>query len=102
ARRFPVVPPHAGSIVVHAISAIVIALVHETYWIALLVSLRPFDRMNIDMSKLRQNWLDRYLECLPVELAMYCLVLGFSLALDYYGRYRERALQAAELEASLA
>ena len=102
ARRFPVVPPRSGHVFVHAICAVAFALVHESYWIALLVSLRPFDRMNIEMSKLKQSWMDRYLECLPVELAMYCLVLGFSLALDYYGRYRERALQAAELEASLA
>jgi len=102
ARRFPVVPPRARAIGLHTIAAVVVAFLHESYWIALLVSLRPFDRMNLDVSKLRQSWLDRYLECLPVELAMYCLVLGFSLALDYYGRYRERALQAAELEASLA
>ena len=102
ARRFPLVPVRGGPVLVHALAAIVIGIVHETYWIALLVSIRPFDRMNIDLSKVQRSWMDRYLECLPVELSMYCLVLGFSLALDYYGRYRERALQAAELEASLA
>jgi hypothetical protein len=102
ARRFPVIPLRAQPLLVHTAAAVVIALLHESYWIALLVSIRPFDRMTLDMSKLRQTWMDRYLECFLVELAMYCLVLGFSLALDYYGRYRERALQAAELEASLA
>jgi two-component system, LytTR family, sensor kinase len=102
ARRFPVVPPRAVPLAVHAMSALAIALVHEAYWIALMLSLKPFDRMNPDVSKFKLKLVDELLECLPLELAMYCLVLGFSLALDYYGRYRERALQAAELEASLA
>jgi two-component system, LytTR family, sensor kinase len=102
ARRFPVVPLRAVPVAVHAVSAFAIALVHESYWLALMVLVRPFDRMNPAASKLKLKWVDEMLECLPLELAMYCLVLGFSLALDYYGRYRERALQAAELEASLA
>jgi hypothetical protein len=100
ARRFPVVPARPGPVVVHAMAAFAIALVHESYWIALMLFLRPFDRMNPHPAKLR--WVDNLLECLPLELVLYCLVLGASLALDYYGRYRERAVQAAELEASLA
>jgi len=99
-RRFPVVPARAVPVAVHAASAFAIALVHEAYWIALLLFLRPFDRMNPDVSKLKL--LDNLLECLPLELVLYCLVLGCWLAFDYYGRYRERAVQAAELEASLA
>jgi signal transduction histidine kinase len=100
ARRFPVVPARAGAIAIHASAAFGVALVHESYWIALMLFMKPFDRMNPTPSKLKLA--DNLLECLPLELVMYCLVLGASLAFDYYGRYRERAVQAAELEASLA
>jgi hypothetical protein len=100
ARRFPVVPPRAVAVSIHVIAAFAIALVHESYWIVLLLFLKPFDRMNPDASKLKL--VENLLECLPLELVMYCLVLGFSLAFDYYGRYRERAVQAAQLETSLA
>jgi two-component system, LytTR family, sensor kinase len=102
ARRFPVVPLRVVPAFIHLVSAFAIALVHELYWLALMLVVRPFDRMNPDATKLKGKLVDELLECLPLELAMYCLVLGFSLALDYYGRYRERAVQAAELEASLA
>jgi two-component system, LytTR family, sensor kinase len=100
ARRFPVVPARPGPVVVHTAAAVAIAFVHEWYWIALLLFVRPFDRMNPQASDLKL--LNRLLECLPLELVLYCLVLGASLAFDYYGRYRERVVQAAELEASLA
>jgi two-component system, LytTR family, sensor kinase len=100
ARRFPVVPARPFPVIVHTVAACAIALVHESYWIALMLLLKPFDRMNPDASKLKIA--DNLLECLPLELVLYCLVLGASLAFDYYGRYRERAGQAAELETSLA
>ncbi|HMI88120.1 MAG TPA: histidine kinase [Polyangiaceae bacterium] len=102
ARRFPVVPLRAVPLAVHAVSAFAVALVHESYWIALLLWWKPFDRMTPDPAQFKLKLVDELLQCLPLELAMYCLVLGFSLALDYYGRYRERAVQAAELETSLA
>jgi hypothetical protein len=102
ARRFPIVPPRLVPLGIHAVCAFVIALAHESYWMALMLWLKPFDRMNPDAAKLKRKLVDELLECLPLELVMYCLVLGFSLAIDYYGRYRERALQAAQLEASLA
>ena len=101
ARRFPVVPARPAYVVVHTVAAFAIALVHEAYWIALMLFLKPFDRMNPQASRLRLRLIDELLECLPLELVLYCLVLGAALAFDYYGRYRERAVQAAELEASL-
>ncbi len=100
ARRFPVVPARPVAILLHALAAFAVALVHETYWIALLLVMKPFDRMNPTAAKI--DPLKSLLECMPLELAMYGLVLGFSVASDYYGRYRERALQTAQLEASLA
>jgi two-component system, LytTR family, sensor kinase len=100
AHRFPVVPARPGPVLIHTLSAFAIALLHESYWITLLLVMKPFDRMNPSASRIKL--FDNLLECLPLELVLYCLVLGASLAVDYYGRYRERAVQAAELEASLA
>jgi hypothetical protein len=100
ARRLPVVPPRARNVTVHVVAAFVIALLHETYWIALMLTMKPFDRMNPTAEKIKP--LHSFLECLPLELAIYGVVLGFSLASDYYARYRERALEAAQLKASLA
>jgi len=39
---------------------------------------------------------------LPLEWILYCLVLGAVLAFEFYRRYHERALLAAQLERSLA
>ena len=100
ARRSPVVPPKAPAILLHTVAAFAVALVHELYWIALLLTVQPFDRMNPDAKKLKL--VSSLFECLPIELVLYGLVLGVSVAFDYYGRYRERTLQAAKLEASLA
>jgi two-component system, LytTR family, sensor kinase len=100
ASRFPVVPPRAATIAVHTLAAFAIALVHELYWTALLLAWKPFDRMTPAPSKLKL--VNNLLECLPLELVLYCLVLGVSVAFEYYGRYRERALEAAQLTASLA
>jgi hypothetical protein len=100
ARRFPVVPPKAPAILLHTVAAFAVALVHELYWIALLLTVQPFDRMNPDAKKMKL--VSSLFECLPIELVLYGLVLGVSVAFDYYGRYRERTLHAAKLEASLA
>ncbi|MET0594965.1 MAG: histidine kinase, partial [Polyangiaceae bacterium] len=100
ARKVPVVPARLLPIAVHTAFAFGVAVVHETYWVALMLVMKPFDSMNPVAAKIQP--LKSLLECMPLELAMYGLVLGFSVASDYYGRYRERALQTAQLEASLA
>lgn len=100
ARRIPVVPARLAPIAMHTVAAFAVAVVHETYWVALMLAMKPFDRMTPVAGKGQP--LKTLLECMPLELAMYGLVLGFSVASDYYGRYRERALQTAQLEASLA
>jgi anti-sigma regulatory factor (Ser/Thr protein kinase) len=98
--RYPVVPPRALHVAVHALAACVIAVLHGFYWFALLVLLKPFDRMTAEPT--RALAADILFTRIPIELLLYCLVLGAALAFDYYDRYREQALQAARLEASLA
>jgi hypothetical protein len=100
AGRFPVVPPRRLAILVHFLAAIGIAVLHGFYWLGLMLLMRPFDRMTAEPSQLDVP--DILFYRLPLELVLYCMVLGASSAFEYYERYRERALQAAQLEASLA
>ena len=100
ARRFPVVPPRRFNILVHALTACAIAVVHSFYWLALMITIRPYDRMTAEPSQLHFAQILFYR--LPLEWLLYCLVLGAAMAFEFYERYRERALQAAQLETSLA
>jgi anti-sigma regulatory factor (Ser/Thr protein kinase) len=99
-RRFPVVPPTRLAILVHFLAACVIAVIHGFYWMALLIAVRPYDRMTVEpvTRDIPQILFSR----LPLEWLLYCLVLGSAMAFEFYERYRERALEAAKLETSLA
>jgi sensor histidine kinase YesM len=100
ARRWPVVPPQRLNILVHILAACVIGLLHSFFWLALLVLVRPFDPMSTEPSQLNITRILFYR--MPLEWTLYCLVLGSALAFDYYNRYREREVEAANLSASLA
>ncbi|HSY52188.1 MAG TPA: histidine kinase [Thermoanaerobaculia bacterium] len=98
--RFPVVPPRSFAVLVHVLAACCIAILHSFYWVGLMILIRPYDRMTAEPSQLDIAEILFYR--LPLEWLLYCLVLGAALAFEFYERYRERALQAAQLEASLA
>ena len=99
-RRFPIVPPHRRNVLLHILAATLIGLAHSFYWIGLLLLMKPFDRMTAEAAHVPVASILFYR--LPAEWTLYCLVLGSSLAFDYYTRYRERALEAAQLRASLS
>src|SRR5207253_2414796 len=73
---------------------------HGFFWMAMLVVMKPYDRMTADARQLPVAEL--LFARLPLEWTLYCVVLGAAVAYDYYERYRANALQAAQLEASLA
>ena len=100
ARRWPVVPPRRLSVLIHFLAACGIGVIHGFYWLGLMILMRPYDRMTAEPSHL--NIREILFFRLPLEWLLYCLVLGSAVAFEYYERYRERALQAAQLEASLA
>src|SRR5205814_5048408 len=52
ARRFPVVPPRRFVILIHFLAACGIAVVHSFYWVALMILIRPYDRMTAEPSQL--------------------------------------------------
>ena len=100
ARRFPVVPARRFSVLIHVFASCVIATMHGFYWLGLMIALRPFDRMTAEISQLDvPNFL---FYRLPLEWLFYCVVLGSAVAFEFYERYNERALQAVQLETSLA
>jgi anti-sigma regulatory factor (Ser/Thr protein kinase) len=101
ARKFPVVPLSRKSIVVHAIAATVIGIVHSFFWVGMMLWLQPYDRMTAEPSELRMVRLILFSR-LPLEWLLYCLALGGALAFEYYDRYRQGAVRAAQLEKSLA
>jgi two-component system LytT family sensor kinase len=99
-RRWPLVPPRRKHILVHILAACAIAVLHGFYWMSLLIWIKPFDRMTVEVSRLHvaEILFDR----IGLEWTLYCLVLGSALAFDYYERYRERTIETAKLETLLA
>jgi hypothetical protein len=100
ARRWPVVPLQRLPVLIHVLAACVVAVLHGLWWLGLLLSVRPFDKMTPEASRLPVAEL--LLARFPFECVLYCLVLGSALAFEFYERYRERDVQAAQLETSLA
>ncbi|MBL8298865.1 MAG: histidine kinase [Rhodanobacteraceae bacterium] len=100
ARRFPLLPLRASAITLHALAAAGIAIVHALYEVALMLWMQPYDRMTASLSEIDLSTV--LLSRMPMEWMLYSLVLGCVLAFEYYQRYLERALRAAQLERSLA
>jgi signal transduction histidine kinase len=98
-RRHALVPLSFRNIGVHLIAAFVIGATHIVYWIALELTMRPYDVRNAswgDISVLNQLYYR-----MPAELIVYFGVAGAMQAIDLYGRFRKREMEAAQLEASL-
>jgi LytS/YehU family sensor histidine kinase len=73
---------------------------HGFYWLGLMLAMKPFDRMTAEISQLDVPGFLFYR--LPLEWLFYCVVLGSAVAFEFYERFNERALQAVQLETSLA
>jgi hypothetical protein len=92
-RRFPVIPIHAGNLLIHAGAAIVISVLHVVYWVELMFFMRPFDRLTALPADVRI--VETFVNRAPLEIMLYCLVLGTTVAINNYER-------AMKLESSLA
>lgn len=100
AHRFPVVPLQPSRIAAHFMAATAIGLLHTLYSLGLLLWLRPYGSMTASASDIELG--DALLGPILLEWVLYLLVLGAVLAVDYSRRYREHAVEAAELRRSLA
>ena len=91
-KRWPVIPPAVGNILVHAFAAVSIAVMHGLYWSVLILTIRPYDRRNpthLDLGEMIGNRL-------LLELILYALVLAGANAAEFYDRYREREKSLTE------
>jgi hypothetical protein len=100
AHRWPIVPLRRQPLLVHALAACGIGVLHSLYWLALLLLIKPFDWRTATLSQI--DIADILQDRVPLECLLYVVVLGSTTTFELYERYRERELQAAQLEASLA
>ena len=98
--RYPVVPPVRTNVLLHALAATAISVVHGFYWMGLLILVAPYDAMTAEASELQIA--EILFARMPLELILYAVVLGGAIAFANYERYRESALKAARLESTLA
>lgn len=99
-RRWPIIPISSRALLVHLTAACGVALIHLSYWLVLLLMTRPFDQRTATWAGV--NLLQVLYSRFPLEFVLYCAVAGSAQAVDYYAKYRERAMQTAQLEASLS
>ena len=102
-KRWPILPLRRTNLLVHILAAIVLGISHSLYWIGLTALTQPFDRMTPeffgpDVVRFAMSF---SLARLPVEIILYAAVLAAVVASEYYQRFREREVRAAQLEVSL-
>jgi two-component system, LytTR family, sensor kinase len=100
ARRLPLHPWRTRNTLVHLLVGCLIGLLHAAWWVACMLVIRPYDRMN--PTDFAVPFLSLAFSQLPLELLLYGLVALAAHASGYYAQYREREVRTAQLETSLA
>jgi hypothetical protein len=99
-RRFPDRLARPAVIALHLAAATAIAVLHAFYQVAVMLWMRPYDWRTAHWSDI--SVVQVLYSRVPLGWILYAQVLVCVLAFDYYRRYHERALRAAQLERSLA
>jgi two-component system LytT family sensor kinase len=99
ARRFPLIPFRGGHALLHGAAALVMGVAHVAFWIAVTISIRPYDRMTI--SEFGPNFLRITLARLPLDILAYFGIVAIFYAIDFYARANqlEQSLMRAQLHA---
>ena len=98
-RRFPLVPVSTFNLLVHLLAGCVASVVAVAWEVALTLLLRPYDHMTPTWSQI--GVAPRLFYNLPINLVLYFGVTVAIHAIDYYGRYRQREIEAVQLQSSL-
>jgi two-component system LytT family sensor kinase len=98
-RRFPLVPATTKNILLHLLAGTVVSVIATTWEVALVFSMRPYDYMNPRWD--RVNLATRYWFSLPLNLILYGGIAVAIHAIEYYSRYRQQEVEAAQLQTSL-
>ncbi len=88
--RFP--PRQRRNISIHVLAALLLAATHVAYWIALTITIRPYDAMTI--REFGPNFAAGMFARMPLELLIYLGTMAFAHAMTL-----ERSLAAARLHA---
>jgi hypothetical protein len=99
-RRLPLAPFRLRNTLVHVLAGCILGLLHAAWWVACMLVLRPYDRMN--PTDFAVPFLSVAFSQLPTELLLYGLVALAAHASGYYAESRERETRAVQLEKSLA
>jgi len=85
---------------IHLPAALVFSTVHAAAGIAVMAATSPFGTRRA--RPLSEELVGRITSSLHFELLVYTAIVGASYAVDYYQRFRDRELRAAQLEGRLA
>ncbi len=95
-RRVPVIPPRGRALLIHMLAAFIAAVLHISYWIALTLTMRPYDRMNPTWATTPISEL--LFARLPIELILYITVAGAAQAVQLQRSLMNARLHALELQ----
>jgi len=95
-RRWPLIPLRGRNLLVHAFAAIVLAVAHITYWIALTLLMKPYDRMTPTWEGIPV--VELLFFRLPLELLLYLVVAGIAQAVRLEKSLMNARLHALELQ----
>jgi hypothetical protein len=99
-RRLPLAPVRTRSALLHLLAGCVIGLAHAAWWVACMLVIRPYDRMN--PTDFAVPFVSLAFHHLPLEIVLYGLIVFGAHASRYYAESRDRETKAAQLERSLA
>jgi LytS/YehU family sensor histidine kinase len=100
-KRFPVdLSSRKRNLIIHITALILIALFHAFLFTISYNSVVPFGDQQV-VFPFFTFFIDQFSSQFHVELMVYVMIIGISYSYDYYQRYRERDLRAAQLESQL-
>lgn len=95
-RRVPLVPPDFGNVLIHTLAAMIAAVVHIAFWIALTLVLHPFDPIPFRWEDMQVGAI--FFSRLPLELILYAVVAGVAQAMQLQTSLMNARLHALELQ----
>ena len=95
-RRIPLVPFNVSNLLLHTFAAVIAAVVHVAYWIALSLLLHPFDPIPFTWELMNVRGI--FLARLPLEVLLYLAVAGVAQGLQLQRSLMNAQLHALELQ----
>jgi two-component system LytT family sensor kinase len=102
-RRFPIErATWKRGVIEHLPIFAVVSCINVVVYTVLYNSIQPFDVWQDMTVPLSHQYFERLTSHFPLDFLIYSAILVVGYALDYYDKYRERDIRAAQLESQLA